>query len=61
MDEFMEAIDIIITKNVLDEEEIDFMIECKKNIDPVKFLQESLKNENKIAISIFTKLEKFNQ
>ena len=59
MDEFMEAIDIIISKNVLDQEEIIFMNLCKKSNDPIGFLQDSLKVKNKVAISIFEKLEKY--
>ena len=55
----MEAIDIIISKNVLDQEEIIFMNLCKKSNDPIGFLQDSLKVKNKVAISIFEKLEKY--
>ena len=36
-----------------------FIIDCINNNTPLYFLQKSLSNSNQIAISIYTKLEKY--
>jgi hypothetical protein len=59
MEQVIDAIDIIINKNILSEEEIEFMNECKKSDNPIQFLQYNLYTQNKHALSIFYKLEQF--
>lgn len=61
MEQVIDAIDVIINNNILSEEEIEFMNECKKSDNPVQFLQYHLYIKNKNALSIFYKLEQFEK
>lgn len=61
MEQVIDAIDVIINNNILNEEEIEFMNQCKKSENPVQFLQYNLYTQNKNALSIFHKLEQFEK
>ena len=57
--EVIDALNTILEGNILTKEENVFIIDCINNPTPLYFLQKSLSNSNQIAISIYTKLEKY--
>ena len=56
--EVIDALNTILEGNMLSDHEKEFIIDCINNPTPIDFLQQSLLNSEKIAISIYSKLEK---
>ena len=57
--EVIHALKTILEANILGDSEIDFINECINNDNPTLFLQNNLRKEESVAISIYSKLDNY--